>query len=143
MKRIGLGTFLAAAAFLAAPSAQGQVTPAAQPIAVGQTVSGELSISDAQRRSGKFEDVYTIEGHRGQRVQIDLSSDAFDSYLVVTGPEGFNLANDDQDGGDTLNSRIVLQFPSDGAYRISATSYRSGETGAYRLRAAVPAANVA
>src|ERR1700712_188004 len=143
MKRSGMGMILAAAGLMAAPSAYGQVAPAARPIAIGQTASGELSISDAQRRSGKFEDVYTIEGHRGQRVQLDLASDAFDSYLFVTGPEGFNLANDDQDGADTLNSRIVLQFPSDGAYRISVTSYRSGETGAYRLSAAAPAANVA
>ena len=135
---------LAAAALLAAPSAYGQdVPPPPRPIALGQTIAGELSTNDAQRRSGKFEDVYTIEGHRGQRVQLDLSSDAFNSYLVVTGPEGFNLANDDQDGGDTLNSRIVLQFPSEGAYRVAVTSFRPGETGAYRLQASAPAANVA
>jgi hypothetical protein len=143
MKRTGFGMIFAAAAFMAAPSANGQNAPAPQPIAIGQSVSGELSSNDAQRRSGKFEDVYAIDGHRGQRVQLDLASDAFDSYLVVTGPEGFNLANDDQEGGDTLNSRLVLQFPSDGVYRVSVTSFRSGETGAYRLQASAPAANVA
>ncbi|MBV9900558.1 MAG: caspase family protein [Alphaproteobacteria bacterium] len=142
MKQVGLGLLLAATAFVAAPAAMGQVAPAPQPIAIGQTVSGELSPNDAQRRSGKFEDVYLIEGHRGQRLQLDLSSDAFDSYLVVTGPEGFNLANDDGDE-NSLNSRLVLQFPADGSYRISATTYRAGETGAYRLRASAPAANVA
>ena len=143
MKRSRFGLIVAAAAFMASPSANGQVVPAPQRIAVGQTASGELSSNDGQRRSGKFEDVYMMDGHRGQRVQLDLSSDAFDSYLVVTGPEGFNLANDDQDGADTLNSRIILQFPTDGAYRISATTFRSGETGAYRLQASAPAANVA
>jgi hypothetical protein len=143
MKRIRFGVIFAAAACIAAPPANSQVAPAPRPIAIGQAASGELSSNDAQRRSGKFEDVYMIDGHRGQRVQLDLSSDAFDSYLVVTGPEGFNLANDDLDGGDTLNSRIVLQFPSDGAYRVSVTTFRSGETGAYRLQASAPAANVA
>ena len=143
MKYTGVGMMFAAAAFLAAPSAMGQVAPAPQRIALGQTIAGELNSNVAQRRSGKFEDVYLIEGHRGQRVQLDLSSDAFDSYLVVTGPEGFNLANDDQEGAETTNSRIVLQFPVDGSYRISATTYRSGETGAYRLQASTPAANVA
>ena len=143
MKHMVMGMIFAAAALLAAPSASGQDAPAPRPIALGQSISGELSTNDAQRRSGKFEDVYAIEGHRGQRVQLDLSSDAFDSYLVVTGPEGFNLANDDQEGGDTLNSRIVLQFPTDGAYRVSVTSFRPGETGAYRLQASAPAANVA
>src|SRR4051812_2328854 len=144
MRSVSKGIIVAAAAFMATASAYGQGESAPQHIAVGQTVSGELSSNDAQRRSGKFEDVYLIDGHRGQRVQLDLSSDAFDSYLVVTGPGGFNLANDDREGGaDTLNSRIVLQFPSDGVYRVSAPSYRSGETGAYRLQASAPAANVA
>jgi hypothetical protein len=140
MKRIVIMIF-AAAAFIAAPSANAQVAPA--PIALGQSISGELSSNDAQRRSGKYEDVYLIDGRRGQRVQLDLSSDAFDSYLVVTGPEGFNLANDDRGDGDTTDSRLVLQLPADGSYRVSVTSFRSGETGAYRLQASVPAANVA
>jgi hypothetical protein len=148
MKPIVLGMILAAAAFMAAPSAYGHVAPAPAPvppapIALGQAVSGELSAGDTQRRSGKYEDVYAIAGHRGQRLQLDLSSQAFDSYLVVTGPEGFNLANDDGGEGDSTNSRIVLQFPSDGPYRISVTSFRPGETGAYRLQASAPAANVA
>lgn len=143
MKSIGLGMIVTAAAFMATASVNGQVAPAPQPIAVGQSLSGELSSNDAQRRSGKFEDVFLIDGRRGQRVQLDLSSDAFDSYLVVTGPEGFNLANDDMGDGDTTNSRLVLQFPADGAYRVSVTSFRSGETGAYRLQASAPAANVA
>ena len=145
MKLSITGMILAVAMFAAAPSANGQSAPAPAPatIALGQNVAGELSSNDVQRRSGKFEDVYQIQGHRGERVQLDLSSDAFDSYLLLTGPEGFNLANDDQEGGNTLNSRIVVQFPADGTYRISVTSYRAGETGAYRLQASAPAANVA
>src|SRR5207253_2522848 len=56
MKQVALSFACAAAALLAVP-VMGQVAPAPQPIAVGQTVSGELNPNDAQRRSGKFEDV--------------------------------------------------------------------------------------
>ena len=143
MKRVRFGLVFAAA-MLGAPSANGQEAPAAPVIAAGQSVSGELTPNDAQRRSGKFEDVYTVEGRRGHRLQLSLASDAFDSYLVVTGPEGFNLANDDEEGaGESLNSRIVLQFPADGTYRVAVTTFRAGETGLYRLQAATPAANAA
>lgn len=115
-----------------------------QPLAIGQSVAGELTTNDAQRRSGKYEDVYLIAGHRGDRIQLDLGSTAFDSYLVVTGPDGFNLANDDRaGGGETLDSRIVTQLPADGTYRVSVTTFRPGETGRYRLSASAPAANVA
>src|SRR4051812_15401692 len=71
MKQVALSFACAAAALLAVP-VMGQVAPAPQPIAVGQTVSGELNPNDAQRRSGKFEDVYLVEGRRGQRLQLDL-----------------------------------------------------------------------
>ena len=129
----------AGAAFCAAP-ALAQLRPAWRP---ARASVGELSTSDAQRRSGKYEDVYLLAGTRGQRVQLDLGAEGFDTYLVVTGPNGFFLANDDAEGGgEATDSRIVFEVPADGAYRIAATSYRPGETGAYRLAASVPAANV-
>ena len=33
----------------------------------------------------------------------------------------------------STDSRLVLEFPADGAYRVAVTSFRAGETGAYRL----------
>jgi len=144
MKQVRSGLLLAASALLAAPSAYGQDSPPPAPISPGQSVAGELTPHDTQRRSGKYEDVYTIDGRRGQRVRLSLASDSFDPYLVVTGPEGFTLSNDDAEGaGESVNSRLVLQFPSDGAYRVAVTSFRSGETGPYRLQASVPAADEA
>jgi hypothetical protein len=144
MKRFRLRLMVAVAALVAAPSAHGQDAPAAPAIAAGQSVAGELTPSDTQRRSGKYEDVYTIAGRRGQRLQLSLASAAFDPYLVVTGADGFTLANDDEEGaGESRNSRIVLQFPSDGIYRVAVTSFRPGESGPYRLQAAVPAADAA
>ena len=142
MNRIAL-SLIAAAAGLAAGPAAGQTEAAPPSIAAGQTVTGELGASDTQRRSGKYEDVYLLQGRRGQRVQLDLGSEAFDPYLVVTGPDGFVLVNDDAEGGEGLASRLVFQLPADGAYRIAATSFRAGETGGYRLQASLPAADAA
>ncbi len=147
----GLKTFVAAmaASLLAAPPAMAQQAAAPAPaqagtIAAGQTIEGEISANDTQRRSGKYEDVYVLQGRRGQRVDLRLVSDDFDSYLVVTGPDGFTLSNDDEEGaGDALHSRLVVELPADGAYRVAATTFRPGEAGRYRLSAAVPAANVA
>jgi hypothetical protein len=128
-----------AASLLATPSAMGQGTPG---IAPGQTLSGELTTNDAQRRSGKYEDLYSLQGRRGARIDLQLASDDFDSYLVVTGPDGFSLSNDDAQG-DSLNSRLVMEFPADGPYRVAVTTFRPGETGVYRLQAASPPAGVA
>jgi hypothetical protein len=131
---------LVAAGLLAfAGSARAQ-QPAAQqdpPLAVGGSVSGALTPADRQRSSGKFEDGYIVTGRRGDRIELRLGSADFDPYLLVTGPGGYSLANDDDpDGGGALGSRLVLELPQDGAYRVSVTSFRPGAMGAYQLSAA-------
>jgi Caspase domain len=146
MKRLGTAFLLAAAAFAISPSAIGQdnAAPAARTLAAGQSLTGELSANDAQRRSGKYEDVFTVQGRRGERIDLRLISSDFDPLLVVSGPGGFSLSNDDEEGQDeSTNSRLVIEFPADGAYRVGVSSFRSGETGSYRLQAERPAANVA
>jgi hypothetical protein len=130
----------AAMLFTAAGPALPQA-PSAPPLAMGDRIAGELTPNDAQRRTGKFQDVYEFRGRRGERVELRLGSEAFDSYLLVTGPEGFSLSNDDAPGGGTLDSRLTLELPADGAYSIVVTTFRPGETGAYRLEVSLPAAD--
>jgi hypothetical protein len=117
----------------------GQPPPAGAGACAGSSFSGELTPLDNQRRSGKYEDVYQIDGRRGQRVEITLLSDDFDGYLVVNGPGGYAMFNDDGEGME-LGSRLVLELPQDGPYRVSATSFAPGAMGAYRIQAAQAAA---
>jgi Caspase domain len=126
--------------FAAPASAQSMRNRTTPVLSIGQTVNGELTPLDAQRHSGKFEDAYLIQGRAGQKIELRLSSDDFDSYLLVTGPGGYQVSNDDGDA-NSLNSRMVMQLPADGTYRVSATSYQQGATGAYRIEARQPAAN--
>ena len=52
------------------------------------------------------------------------------------------MANDDEEGGNgSLHSRLVLELPADGRYRVSVTTFRPGETGRYSLAAAPAAAD--
>ena len=104
MSSNAMGAVLAMVLAFSAPSAFGQnAQPAA--LAAGQAFSGELSPNDAQRRSGKYEDVFVVQGRRGARVDLRLGSEDFDSFLVVTGPEGFSLSNDDE------RERVARQPP--------------------------------
>jgi len=138
MRGLRVLTLCAALLAMGASSASGQEGSAPPPaaIAVGQALRGELTGSDVQLPSGKIRDLYVLQGRRGDRVALDLHSDDFDSYLMVEGPGGFALANDDAPGGGrSLDSRIVMQLPADGAYRVSVTSFRPGEMGTYELRA--------
>jgi hypothetical protein len=111
------------------PSGQPTPTPApmstGNTIRIGETINGSL-------RAGQQSTTYTFEGRSGQSVTITVRSEAFDTYLRVSDPQGVELAYDD-DGGGNLDSRINLfRVPADGVYTISVESY-DGNSGGFTL----------
>jgi hypothetical protein len=78
--------------------------------------------------------LYTFQGTAGQQVTVTLSSTAFDSYLIVVGPTGAVLVEDDDSGGNH-NARIQGTLPTAGTYTIEATAYSSSGRGSYALTA--------
>jgi hypothetical protein len=106
------------------------------PIAVGQTVPGQLASSDCQARRGVARR-YTFNGLAGQQVQLSLESVAFDSYLSLLGPAS-ELIDEDDDGGGGLNSRIpatgTLTLPANGTYTIEVSSFLGTSVGGFTLR---------
>lgn len=115
------------------------VTPAQPALAggaaltVGRSARGALARGDQQLGSGEFVDVFTLQGRAGQRVELALTSTAFDPYLMISGPGGFADYNDDDPESGTTNSRLVVTLPDNGVYQVQVTSYAVGETGAYQL----------
>ena len=111
--------------------------PRATPIRRGQTVSGTLREGDPQLDDGRWHDVYSYTGRAGERIRISMTSDEFDTVLilgrVVEGEFRELETNDDADDGDGTDSRITIELPEDGRYVIQATSFRARTEGAYRL----------
>lgn len=101
-------------------------------IAYGESPSGQLSADDQRLESGEYRDAFAFEGAVGDQVVIELASTAFDPYLILQPPQGEAIQNDDADGRQDL-SRIELTLRAAGRFRILATSYAPGKTGAYRL----------
>lgn len=103
-------------------------------VRLGQTVEGRLASGDSQLSTGEYNDAWTFQGRRGQQLDVRLTSSGFDPYVAINGPDGFSAFNDDDATADgSRDSRMLVTLPADGEYRITATSYASGETGAYRL----------
>jgi hypothetical protein len=103
-------------------------------VRVGQTLEGRLGAGDRQLDSGEYINSYVLRGRRGQTLDLRLTSTAFDPYVAISGPGDFSAFNDDDPAvTDGRNSRLVVTLPADGDYRITATSYASGEQGGYRL----------
>jgi S1-C subfamily serine protease len=109
-----------------------------EPIALnGENRRGTLTREDnVLAADNSFFDVYSFEGKAGEQVEISMSSSEVDSYLILVGPSGQEIAQDDDSGGGT-NARIIATLPVDGIYLVVANSYQAEESGAYNLQARV------
>ena len=104
-------------------------------IAVGRDETGSLGANSAEDDDGKRYDAYAFRASAGERVKIDLESDDFDSFLrvgrIVNG--AFVQMAENDDGGSSLNARLVFTAPQAGEYLIRVTSYSGSAEGDYRL----------
>ena len=98
---------------------------------IATSAQGTLSTSDAGT-DGHFVDTYTFSGTAGERLRVSMRSTEIDTLVRVTGPGGFAVSNDDSPGRGT-NSMIVVSVATTGTYEIHASSYGTGETGAYTI----------
>jgi hypothetical protein len=116
MKKFSLLGFILLVCFgMAIASVQAQTETI---IAVGDTVNGTITAdSNGEAR-------YSFAGSANSSVVITMTSNDFDSYLVLIDFNGNVIAEDDDSGG-RLNAQITATLPSEGAYSIIATSLRA------------------
>jgi hypothetical protein len=79
--------------------------------------------------------VHEIKMTAANTYVIDMESKVFDTFLKLEDAKGKLLdENDDIVPGAYLNSQLVFTAPTDGIYRIVATSLQQTGTGPYALR---------
>jgi tetratricopeptide (TPR) repeat protein len=98
--------------------------------APGSAVRAE-AILQQQGTLQPAEDEYAFDAEAGQVLAIVMDSEDFDTVLTLMGPNGDEVAFNDDSGG-TLNSRIIYSVPTTGNYTIVARSY-SGQGGNYNI----------
>jgi hypothetical protein len=110
-------------------------TAAPRPLRVGQNVTGRLAETDAVLDDDSYYDTWTLTATKGQRLQIEMSADSFDTFLHFGRMEDgeFKSSHTDDDGAGGTNSRLRVTIPEDGEYVIRANSVRAGERGPYTL----------
>lgn len=82
-----------------------------------------------------YYDLYSFRADAGERVQIDMRSDAFDPYLELgrVGGDGAFVAVAENDDADGLNARIIQTVAEGGDYLVRARTVSPGSTGAYTI----------
>jgi hypothetical protein len=112
---------------------EGPPPPPSVPISLNDSIAGDLTDGDGVNASGARADVYRLTGTAGQRVRVEMASDAFDTYLQISDAGGISLAEDDDGAGEGTNSRLSFTLPADGDYLIEARAFGEDGAGAYTL----------
>ncbi|MBW2702789.1 MAG: PPC domain-containing protein [Deltaproteobacteria bacterium] len=103
------------------------------PIVCGGFASGAFEAGcESTQRVGNYAKQFTFTGTAGHQVTIDLISET-DTYLYLLDAAGAVVDSDD-DGGASLDSKIVTILPADGDYTIEATTYLAAVTGPFDLQ---------
>lgn len=128
--RFFTGTILAGTAALLATSASAQVT-SARP----WSVEGALADNDSQDESQRRYDEHRVRLEAGRRYRLTANSDAFDPTLKLYAPGVTEPVAENDDSGESLNSRIVYVPENAGSFTLRVGSFSAEGRGAYALRA--------
>jgi hypothetical protein len=94
-------------------------------------IDGVLDRWSPVNRAGFRSESYKVFLEKGVTYTIDMKSNQIDSYLILTGPNGLRI-EDDNSGGN-LDARIVFRAQRSAWYWIRATSFLPYEMGSFRL----------
>lgn len=138
MRHSQFGALFATASVVALLSSGSALAQTPTDIRIGAEVRGRLEEGDARTRGSdpyRYDD-YRIQLRAGQRLQAELRSSDFDSYLAIYAEgrtSGEPLATDDDGAGSGMNARLRFTPESDGVYIVRARPYSGLATGAYTL----------
>jgi hypothetical protein len=104
-------------------------------------IVGDLSQNDADIGDGSFVDLYQFTVAREVTLQIDMSSESFDTSLIVVrilvDQSVDNTAIFENNDFDTSPNSRITQTLSPGIYWIAANSSSTGSTGEYQISVTV------
>src|SRR5690606_28566547 len=95
--------------------------------------ASSLGPGDSQLASGEYFDRITFQGNAGDVVLIEITSSAFDPYLIVLDQADNVLFQEDDSEGFGLNVRVEYRLPATGSYTVVVTSASPGEAGGHSL----------
>ena len=98
-----------------------------------QKINGYLDADDLELEEYGFYEIHTLFLEAGEHIILEMISEQFDTLLMVEGPDGFLVENDDYNE-QTFISRIELFAPEEGEYTITTASFEAGGQGSYILK---------
>ena len=141
MKHLVVVLGLLAAALVSPALAQQPVTSpiyylsTAPRLTPDRPVTGVLTEQSGRNfKDGTYLDVVTLRGEAGEFVEIVASSNAFDTYLTLFGPDGTLVdVNDDDPIGFSTDAAIRTTLPQTGTYVVVVSGFGPWDLGPYTV----------
>lgn len=114
------------------PAVLGSLDSAGRSLPSRGEATGQLTQDDIGD-DGTFTQAWDLAGQAGEMVSIDLISEDFDSFLLLAGPGLMGVQSDDDSGG-ACSSRITLELPEGGTYRLVVSAVGDAGEGSFTLR---------
>ncbi|MEM9770577.1 MAG: PPC domain-containing protein [Cyanobacteria bacterium P01_D01_bin.73] len=105
-----------------------------QPLPASNAISDEITTNDIPTGTGGFARDYRISAKTGDRLEIELSSDEFDTVVMLIANDGTTLVENDDRGDGSTHSRIFTSIDQEGEYTIRVQSFGSSTGGKFDLK---------
>lgn len=116
-------------------SAIAQTRPYAPiPLTPGREVNDRLSDADIPTGQGNFARDYLVQLQAGDQIAIDLSSDSFDSIVMLMTTNGSTVAENDDGPDGTTNSLLFTRITRTANYIVRVKAFGETAGGPFKLR---------
>jgi len=100
----------------------------------GVEISDSLSDQDIPTGEQGFARDYVINLTKGDQVAIDLSSDSFDTVIVLLASDGTTVGQNDDGPDGTTNSLLFVRVKETGRYIVRVRAFGPTGSGAFKLK---------
>jgi Bacterial pre-peptidase C-terminal domain len=97
-------------------------------------VTDTLSDRDIPTGDGGFARDYAIKLAAGDNIAIDLTSESFDTVVILLSAEGKNIAKNDDGADGTSNSLLFARIKKTGNYLIRVQGFGETSSGEFKLK---------
>ncbi|MEO1670529.1 MAG: PPC domain-containing protein, partial [Cyanobacteria bacterium J06631_2] len=105
------------------------------PVITSETeIADILTQDDIPTGDGGFARDYFVELEKGDQVTIDLTSDNFDSMVMLIAEDGAKVAENDDGPDGTTNSLLFSRITEGGKYIVRVRAYGDTSGGKFTLK---------
>ncbi|KKI99289.1 pre-peptidase C-terminal domain-containing protein [Prochlorothrix hollandica] len=97
-------------------------------------ITDVLSDLDIPTGQGGYARDYAISLETGDQVAIDLTSDSFDTVVMLLGQGGMTIGENDDGPDGTTNSLLFTRITTQGDYIVRVRSFGEGAGGEFTLK---------